>query len=131
VVVYPGIEISCSDDAQCIAVFDPASDTALLQKLLHKLPGVMPADVADAKTCPIVPINWTVAELFAGAREGPHLRDTCIIFPHFSDGTAHKHLNKPSQNTRFAGLECDGVYAEKGYAELEAVTLDKADGKVT
>jgi AAA domain, putative AbiEii toxin, Type IV TA system/AAA domain len=130
VVVYPGIEITCSDDAQCIAVFDPSADTALLQKLLLKLPGVMPAEHPEPKTCPIAPIEWTVAQLFDGAREEPHLRDNCIIFPHFSDGNAHKHLNKPNQNTRFAGLECDGVYTEKEHAELDPVTLDKAYGKI-
>jgi hypothetical protein len=131
VIVYPGIEITCSDDAQCIALFDPSADTALLQKLLNMLPGVMPADAAEAKACVIQPMKWTVAELFAGARGEPHLRDTCIIFPHFSDGNAHKHLNKPSQNARFAELECDGVYTEKSYNELDAVTLDKAYGKIT
>jgi chromosome segregation protein len=131
VVVYPGIEITCSDDAQCIAVFDPSADTALLQKLLNMLPGVMAADAAEAKACVIQPMKWTVAELFDGARGEPHLRDTCIIFPHFSDGNAHKHLNKPSQNARFAELECDGVYTEKSYNELDPVTLDKAYGKIT
>jgi chromosome segregation protein len=130
VVVYPGIEITCSDDAQCIAVFGPSADTALLQKLLNMLPGVMAADAAEAKACVIQPMKWTVAELFDGARGEPHLRDTCIIFPHFSDGNAHKHLNKPSQNARFAELECDGVYTEKSYNELDPVTLDKAYGKI-
>jgi chromosome segregation protein len=130
IVVFPGIEITCSDDAQCIAVFDPSADTALLQKLLHKLPGVMPADAADAKTCAVQPTGWTVAQLFDAAREEPHLRDACIIFPHFSDGNAHKHLNKPRENTRFAALECDGVYTEKPYVDLEPATLDKAYGKI-
>jgi ABC-type multidrug transport system ATPase subunit len=130
IVVYPGIEITCSDDAQCIALFDPSADTALLQKLLNMLPGVMPADAAEARACVIQPMKWTVAELFDGARGEPHLRDTCIIFPHFSDGNAHKHLNKPSQNARFAELECDGVYTEKSYNELDPVTLHKAYGKI-
>jgi chromosome segregation protein len=130
VVVFPGVEITCSDDAQCIAVLDPSCDFALLQKLLHMLPGVIEARATEAKTCITQAIKWTVAELFDGVRGEPHLRDICIIFPHFSDGKAHKNLNRPSQNTRFADLECDGVYIEKEYAKLDPVTLDKAYGKI-
>src|ERR1700738_5305065 len=89
VIVHPGIEITCSDDAQCLAIFDPASDSAVLQKLLGKLPGIMPAGVTAAKTCPIQPTTWTVNEIFDAVAEDEHLRDACIIFPHFSDGNAH------------------------------------------
>jgi len=37
VVVYPGIEITCLDDAQCLAIFDPSCDSPILHKLLEKI----------------------------------------------------------------------------------------------
>jgi hypothetical protein len=130
VIVHPGIEITCTDDAQCLAVFDPACDSAVLFKLLGKLPGIMPAAVMAAKTCAIHPTTWTVEEVFAAVADDEHLRDVCLLFPHFSDGNAHKHLNKQGHHTRFAELNCDGVYTEKPFADLEIVTLDKAYGRI-
>src|SRR5437879_5594782 len=76
----PGIKITCADDAQCLAIFDPASDSTVLQKLLGKLPGIMPADVGAAKTCPIQPTTWTVEKVFAAVADEEHLRDVCIVF---------------------------------------------------
>ena len=50
VIVYPGIEVTCSDDAQSIIIVDPGQ-VDLLKKLLLKLPGVLPADDDDETTC--------------------------------------------------------------------------------
>lgn len=130
IIVFPGFEVTCSDDAQCLAIFDPASETQVLQKLLLKLPGVMTADDADAKTAVITPTSWTVLQVFEAAQNDEHLRGACIVFPHFSDGVSHKHLNVDRFNVRFSELVCDGLYIEKPYAELEPLTLDKAYGKV-
>jgi hypothetical protein len=130
VIVFPGIEVTCSDNAQCLAILDPGADPSLLKKLLNMLPGVMPAEAAEPKTCQILPIRWTVAELFDAVRKEEHLRDNCILLPHFSDGDAHKHLNESGQHLRFAGLGCDGVYCEKSHAELDSGTLDKAYGLI-
>jgi energy-coupling factor transporter ATP-binding protein EcfA2 len=130
VIVYPGMEVTCSDNAQCLAILDPSADLPMLEKLLHMLPGVMAADATEPKTCQIQPIGWTVAELFDAVRKEEHLRDNCILLPHFSDGDAHKHLNEHGQHLRFVGLSCDGVYCEKPHAELDPGTLDKAYGLI-
>jgi chromosome segregation protein len=130
VIVYPGIEVTCSDNAQCLAILDPGADPAVLEKLLNMLPGVMAADTTGPKTCQILPIRWTVAELFDAVRKEEHLCENCIPLPHFSDGDAHKHLNEHGRHLRFAGLGCDGVYCEKPHAELDPVTLDKAYGLI-
>ena len=113
VIVYPGVEITCQDNAQCLALFDPGAQQPVLEKLLHMLPGVMPASATDQKTCEILSIRWTIAELFEAVHKEEHLRDSVILLPHFSDGTAHKHLNQAGTSARFAGLICDGVYCEK------------------
>jgi chromosome segregation protein len=130
VVVFPGIEITCSDDAQCIVLFDPGDDGETLKKLLHKLPGVMHAPDADATTCEILPSNWTVAQLDEAIREDSHLNEACILFPHFGNEATHKSLNKPGHHTRFADLHGDGVYVETPFTDLSATTLEKAYGKI-
>jgi hypothetical protein len=72
----------------------------------------------------------TIRELFEAAAADRALLDKYVIIPHFSDGNAHKHLNEPGHHERFAQLECDCVYIEKPYADLEDLTKDKAYGKI-
>lgn len=130
VIVYPGLEITLADNAQCLALFDPAADVELPKKLLAMLPGIMPAQREEAKTCAIDPTTWTVKQLFDGVANEPLLRDACIIFPHFGDGDAHKTLNEDGHHTRFAELDCFGVYVEKNHADLHPTTIEKAYGKI-
>ena len=52
------------------------------------------------------------------------------MLPHFSDPTAHKSLNEPGHHERFASIECDGVYIEKPFADLEDGTKEKAYGEI-
>jgi ABC-type multidrug transport system ATPase subunit len=128
--IYPGVEITCADAAQCLVIFDPSTDTATLQKLLGKLPGVVAAADGEAKTCSIVPTNWTVAQLVDAIAEDSALQGSCIVFPNFGDPSSHKSLNKPGHNTRFADLKSDGVYTDAAYDTLDPTTLEKAYGKV-
>lgn len=129
VLVYPGVEITCADDAQAIVIVDP-SQIDLLKKLLLMLPGVMPAHDHDENTCEIQPTNWTVAELHAAVSEDPLLQEACLFFPHFGNEGEHKTLNKAGHQTRFAGLLTDGVYTETPYDQLAPEALDKAFGKI-
>jgi chromosome segregation protein len=50
IVVLPGIEITCRDSVQCLAIFDPASTAEHWQRLLSKLPNVSVTDGDMAKT---------------------------------------------------------------------------------
>lgn len=128
--VFPGVEITCNDKAQCLVLFDPSTDNGIWHHFLGKLVGIEQSDPADAKTAPIKNAGMTIHELFDAVTGDPRLRDVCIILPHFSDGNAHKHLNEDGYHERFATLKCDGVYIEKPFAELDQVTLDKAYGKI-
>jgi len=128
--VMPGVEVTCNDNTQCLVLFDPTSCPDDWGHLLGKLNGIVRAPPGDPKTAPTVNANMTIRELFEAAAADRALLDKYVIIPHFSDGNAHKHLNEPGHHERFAQLECDCVYIEKPYADLEDLTKDKAYGKI-
>jgi chromosome segregation protein len=130
--VYAGIEITCKDNAQCIAIFDPPCSEDVQRTLIAKLGGVITAPANDPKTCPIVPAGVTVEELFDILADEPLLKDVCILLPHFSDDDpdVHKSLNVKGYHPRFAGLNCYGVYVEKPFSSLAQNTVKKVRGKV-
>jgi chromosome segregation protein len=130
VLIFPGIEVTCNDNAQCLAIFDPATGPDIWNHFLGKLKDIAVAPANDSKTRPITNANMTVAELFHEVADDAQLREACILLPHFSDGDAHKHLNEDGHHLRFAGLSCDGVYVEKAYKDLDPETLRKAYGEV-
>jgi hypothetical protein len=130
VLVYPGIEVTCSDNAQCLVLFDPTAPSDVWNYLLGKLDGVTVAPRNDAKTAPTDVAEITVRELFDSIANDGRLRDVCVILPHFSDPGAHRHLNEEGHKDRFAKLECDGIYIEKPYHDLDPVTRQKAYGKI-
>ncbi|WAP69053.1 ATP-binding protein [Jiella pelagia] len=126
--VFRGIEITCSDDVQCLAIFDPAAEDRVLDAFLAKLGGVSPADRAEPLTCATRPCRLILADLFAAVRDDPIIEPHCLLIPHFSDPEAHKSANN-GQPARFAELPCDGVYIEKPYGDLQPGTLNKLKGK--
>lgn len=128
--VFPGVEITCSDKAQCLVLFDPATGKSEWHHFLGKLVGVEQSNSDAVKIAPIKNAGMTVHELFDSVTSDPRLRDVCVILPHFSDGAAHKHLNEDGHHERFATLKCDGVYIEKPFADLDKVTVDKAYGRI-
>lgn len=130
VVVYPGVEVTCSDDAQCLVIFDPNEADEVLRKFLSRLPDVMPSPDHEERTCEILPAGITVAQLHSLIQDDICLRDACILFPHFGNEGAHKTVNKAGHHIRFANLETDGVYIEEPFDQLTQSTLDKAYGKI-
>lgn len=129
--VFAGIEITCDDDVQCLAIFDDASTPADWQRLLAKFPKVEPAPHTESKTCDIGPCGWSIKELFEHVFDDERLRDVCILIPHFGNVGAHKSFNAERQHTRFVELDCDGFYFEVPHADLEDSTLQKAQGKTS
>jgi chromosome segregation protein len=130
VLVYAGIEVTCKDNAQCIAIFDPSCNEDIQRTLVAKLGGVISAPAHDAKTLPTLPVSISVEELFEAVAAEPLLRDVCILLPHFSDPDVHKSLNVKGYHPRFANLDCYGVYVEKPFSNLSKETVDKVQGKV-
>ncbi|MGJ4892597.1 TrlF family AAA-like ATPase [Bradyrhizobium sp. HKCCYLRH3099] len=130
VTVFPGIEVSCNDNTQCLAIFDPLTKADIWRHFLGKLRDVSIASPDAPKTQPPVNANLTITELFREVTEDRLLRDACVLIPHFSDPGAHKHLNENGHHLRFCNLPCDAVYIEKAYQDLSPDTVRKAYGDV-
>ena len=130
-VVFSGVEITCSDNAQCLAIFDPSCGSDIIKILLAKAGRIVHSDSDEPKTCLIEHAGSTVAELFDHVASEPVLRTHCVLIPHFSTIDAHKSLNQLGHHPRFADLPCDGVYIERPFAELDKVTTDKIHGLVS
>ncbi|MCR6502120.1 AAA family ATPase [Shinella sp. CPCC 101442] len=128
--VYVGVEVTCSDNAQCLIVFDPATSTDIIGKVLAALPGVPPHADHHSRGPSIAHANLSVAQLAEMLEKNPLFQGQYLLLPHFGDGNAHKTLNVPSTGPRFAALTCEGVYVEKPYSDLESGTLEKLKGAV-
>ena len=78
VTIFPGIEVSCADNVQCIVVFDPSCGEDTFNKLLHRLSDVMPAQRSAAKANPVTLAKETIHQLIKAVRVDAHLKDVCI-----------------------------------------------------
>ncbi|WP_373947289.1 TrlF family AAA-like ATPase [Paracoccus marcusii] len=128
--VFRGIEVTCEDNVQCLAIFEPECEKNVLTKFLGMLPGIMEASSEAGKAEPTKPCRMSLSALFDAVSEEPLVRDHCILLPHFSTLAAHKSANAKGFNLRFADLTCDGVYIEVPYGDLDNTTLDKIQGRV-
>ncbi|MCU6453936.1 AAA family ATPase [Sphingomonas sp. A2-49] len=129
-IVLPGIEITCSDGVQCLALFGPETTQQEWTRVLAKLPAVEAASLEDEKTCETAHCGLTVADLMNSVQTDDVLRDRVILIPHFGNEGAHKSLNAPSQAPRAKALLSDGVYIETAFPSLDATTLDKIQGRI-
>nr|WP_219678531.1 AAA family ATPase [Bradyrhizobium canariense] len=128
--VFPAVEITCSDNAQCLVIFDPAANDDTQKLALSSAGDILAAAAADAKTCKILPARKTIAEFVQAVQTEKHLREISVVLPHFSKMDDHKSLNEPGHHPRFANLPIDGVYIERSYASLDQTTLNKIRGKI-
>lgn len=129
ITVFAGVEVTCSDNAQLLAIFDPACSEQTLNKFLIGLKNIQPSHDHETQTCAIHCTNMTVAELFDYVAGDHYLRDNCLLLPHFSNEDAHKSLNDKGFSWRFSQLPCDGVYIEVPFQQLDKTTLEKIQGK--
>lgn len=129
-VVFPGVEITCSDAVQCLALLDPASPRETWHRLVNKLNGVRQAHADESWGCEVLSCGHTIADVLALVSEDPVLRRDAIVVPHFGNEAAHKSLNRPGFSARFKELPCDAVYIECHHRDLDRLTLDKVQGRV-
>lgn len=129
-VVFPGVEITCSDDVQCLAIFEPGTDALHWRRLLSKLDAVVETHATEARTAQIRQCGLPVARLFEVVAADETLATRVMLIPHFGNPAAHKSLNAEGFASRFAQLPCDGVYIECPHADLTAPTLDKIQGRI-
>lgn len=128
---FPGIEVTCTDNSQCLLVMDPSCGPEFYVKVLGTLTNTLPNGPNESRTCTITPIGETIATFYEKVLKDDHLREQCLVFPHFSnpDGS-HKSLNEVGHAHRFAALGCDGVYIEQPVVVLDAVTIQKIRGEI-
>lgn len=128
--VLPGIEITCMDNVQCLALFAPGAPRAKWERLLSKLPEIVVAPDADDRIAQVRECGSTIEQLFEAVLGDPQLRETVILLPHFGNENAHKSLNAAGFSSRSKKLNCDGVYVECPYDSLDPGTVDKIQGKI-
>jgi AAA domain, putative AbiEii toxin, Type IV TA system len=58
--VFPAVEVTCADNAQCLAIFDPSLETDRQKLILAAAGNILMAPESDAKTCTIAPARETV-----------------------------------------------------------------------
>lgn len=127
--VLPGVEVTCRDAVQCLALFDPNTDHAILQRFLTKLSSVTASPDSSEKTAQTRECGLTVAELFERVSEDTLVASNLILLPHFSNDSAHKSLNSPGFAARAKDLPIDAVYVECPFEDLTAGTLAKIQGR--
>jgi chromosome segregation protein len=128
---FPGIEVTCTDNSQCLLIMDPSCGPEFYVKVLGTLTSTLPNGPNEGTTCAITPIGETIATFYEKVLKDDRLREQCLVFPHFSnpDGS-HKSLNEVGHAHRFAALGCDGVYIERPVAGLDAATVQKIRGEI-
>jgi len=80
--VFAGVEITCNDAVQAIALFDSGSNQRDWEKLLSKLGNVTPSALADAKTCPTEICGFSIKDLFDTIYGDKRLSEICLLIPH-------------------------------------------------
>ena len=128
-IVFPGIEITCSDNVQGLAIFEPGTEPSDWRRLLSRLDAVTETAPEAPKTDQIRHCGLTVEALFGGVAADATLATRIMLVPHFSREGAHKSLNAEGFAPRFAGLPCNGVYIECPHGDLDTGTLDQAQGR--
>lgn len=129
-VVLAGVEITCSDGVQVLALFDPSTEPEVWGRLLHNLSGTTPTDAAAARVAGLTHCGLEVRELFEKVANDATLAPVTMLVPRFGPETAHKTLNVAGHAPRAKTLSHDCVYVECRYEDVDRGTLDKIQGRV-
>ncbi|MFM2044696.1 MAG: hypothetical protein RLY86_3272 [Pseudomonadota bacterium] len=127
---FPGMEVTCTDSAQCLVLFDPETTEQHWRQLFGKFRNVPPPDPNAARAPQAQECGLTVEELIGVLAEDVLLRNRTIMLPHAGGDDAHKSVLRQGFHPRFRALACDGVYIEKPFADLNAVTKQKIYGQI-
>ena len=127
--VFPGVEVTCKDAVQCLALFEPDMPHAELDGFLTKLSAIARNPSDHAKISQVSHCGLDIADLFAFVAKDPVLASKTLLLPHFGNASAHKSLNAEGFAPRAKALPIDAVYIECAQGELEESTLDKLHGK--
>ncbi len=140
VLVFPGVEVTCRDSVQVLAIFDPDTVPDNWTRFLGKLTEVKIVDPALGRVKVVNECGLTVAQLFEVVAEDVTLAPITMLIPHFGSPTAYKSMNEPPNSNslnvtghaaRARDLSHDAVYIECSFDVLDAATIDKIQGRVT
>lgn len=127
--VFPGVEVTCKDAVQCIALFDPDMCHAEIEGFLTKLSAIVRNPDNHAKGAQVSHCGLDISDLFAFVAKDPVLASRTLLLPHFGNASAHKSLNAEGFAPRTQALPIDAIYIECAHGELDGSTLDKIHGK--
>ena len=127
--VFPGVEVTCKDAVQCLALFEPDMPHAELDGFLTKLSAIARNPSDHAKIAQVSHCGLDIVDLFAFVAKDPVLAPKTLLLPHFGNASAHKSLNAEGFAPRAKALPIDAVYIECAHGELDSSTLDKLHGK--
>lgn len=126
--LYPGMEITCDDHAQCIILFAPDTPTETMERIFGLFRNVQrPAD-ADGRLANTSLCGRDISDLMKMVLEDTFIEPVSILLPHGGDPGAHKSVIKEGFHERFRNLPCDGFYCETSHQSLNRKTLGKLTG---
>jgi chromosome segregation protein len=129
--IFPGMEVTCDDSAQCLVIFDVFSDSDLWDRLYggHLLNIAKPSQ-SDATAPQAIPCGRNVDDFLANIAEDPHLSQRVVVLPNGGDEGSHKTIIRTGFAPRFRDLAFDGVYADKGFEDLKDITVRRIYGQI-
>jgi len=129
--VFPGVEVTCNDSAQCLVIFDVHSDSSLWDRLYggHLLAIMKPSQ--DAEVAPqAIPCGRDIDDFMSNLASDPHLSIRTVVLPNCGDEGSHKTIIRTGFAPRFRDLAFDGAYTDKGFENLKEITIKRIHGQI-
>ena len=129
--LFPGVEVTCNDSAQCLLLFDCESVPAVWLRLFGgHLQNVIETP-ATAPQCPQTDLcGKDLDDFIASVGRDSVVAGASIVLPHASDH-GHKTVLRTGWHNRFKSLAVDGVYVEKPFSSIDNVAKQKIYGEIT
>jgi chromosome segregation protein len=127
--LFPGMEITCNDAVQCIALFDPLTKWNDWVRIFGLLNNINIPDGDSDKAPQAIQCGKDIADLIEKIANDKHLSKHSLILPHGGDPSDHKSIIKNGFNVRFQQLPIEGVYIDKNYHKLNGKTKRRIYGE--
>jgi chromosome segregation protein len=130
-ILFPGIEVTCNDSSQCIVLFDRDTNEELWDRMFGLLPHIKKPN-PNSQTGDVIDLSGLdIADLLHNLAESKIFAGKYIALPNASKSGSHKTVLRGGFHDRFAGLACDGVYADHAVSDYDAVELNKIRGGIS
>lgn len=128
--LFPGMEVTCDDDMQCLVLFDQNTKSDTWSRVFGgPLPNSHPADSNAAKSKQADGCGNNFETFYEKILEDKNLSGRVIIIPHASNDGSHKQMLRTKQHHRFRKVPFDGVYTEIPFSSLDPKKLEIIQGK--